>query len=403
MKPSTRAARISLSPLAVLAAVAAFAALAATTFPASVGYAQAAPAAAPAAVAAVPKAPSDPRTEALVGWAEAIFPWGAGDTTVDEVPGPRLRGWRFLRLSKKYAKEERMNDSTFVALEDAGKVAIIGDAIIDEARIKVPQPIRGDADLAPLRELLKRYLRGTFKLVLDPASDRLPAFRGVKVVADTGYGTYEIGGVVSAEDGALLLLGRPWDRKRSIPEQRREQIKLANTPYAGPADATVTVVEYSDMQCPFCKKRTGDWEPLLEKLGANLKIRRYFKAFPLVNDHPWALRASSAGLCFFQRDPALFLRWKASVYGRQEQLTVADLDMFAIDFATANDFGDAAFRSCYLQAKSTQQILSNLTEGFGIRVRSTPSYFIDGVLVSWFTDGLMEDFLRTTYLRGKKK
>ena len=363
------------------------------------------PAPSPQALVTAPgvKPPVDPRNEALLAWADAIFPWGIGETTLDDVPGPRLRGWRLVRVSKKYAVEQRMNDTTFIATDDSGKVAIVGDAIVDEARLKVPMPIRTDADLLPLKEQLKRYLRGTFKVVFDPATDRLPTLRGVKVLADTGYGSYEIGGLVSAEDGAVLILGRAWDRKRSISEQRKELIKLANTPYAGPPDATVTVVEYSDMQCPFCKKRTGDWEPLLEKLGASLKIRRYFKAFPLVNDHPWAMRASSAGLCFFQRDPSLFLRWKASVYGRQEQLTVGDLDMFAVDFATANDYGDEAFRSCYLQPKTMQQILSNLTEGFAIRVRSTPSYFVDGVLVSWFTDGLMEDFLRATYLGGKGK
>lgn len=357
--------------------------------------------AAPTAAQPAPKVASDPRLSALLSWLEPVFPWGAGETTLDELTQVKIRGHRLMKASKKYTVEARMNDTAFVALEDGGRWAVVGDAILDEARLKNPKPVQGEADLAGIREQLKRYLRGPFRIVLDPAGDRLPAFRGVKVLADTGYGTYQLSAVLTADDGAVLLLGRAWDRRRSIPEQRREMIRLPGTPFSGPADATVTVVEYSDMQCPFCKKRTADWEPLLEKLGKDLKVRRYFKPFPLVNDHPWAFRASSAGLCFFQKEPALFLRWKANVYSRQETLTVSDLDMFALDFASANDVPEESFRGCYLQGKTTDRILGDLTEGFALRVRSTPSYFVDGVLVSWFTDSLMEEFLRRTYLGGK--
>ena len=77
------------------------------------------------------------------------------------------------------------------------------------------------------------------------------------------------------------------------------------------------------------------------------------------------------------------------------------VDAFAIDYAYANEIPDAKFRSCYLQAKSNDKIHADLTEGWALRVRSTPTYYIDGVFVSWFQDNLMEEFLRTTYLGGK--
>ena len=46
------------------------------------------------------------------------------------------------------------------------------------------------------------------------------------------------------------------------------------------------------------------------------------------------------------------------------------------------------------------QVLDDLAEGFAVRVRSTPTYFVDGVPLSWFADPLMEDYLRKTYLKG---
>ena len=53
----------------------------------------------------------------------------------------------------------------------------------------------------------------------------------------------------------------------------REIIKIADTPAVGPADARVTVVEYSDMECPSCKKRTSDWDALQAKLAPDVAAR----------------------------------------------------------------------------------------------------------------------------------
>jgi protein-disulfide isomerase len=227
--------------------------------------------------------------------------------------------------------------------------------------------------------------------------------KAVVVKADTGYGSYPMPGWIKADDGTLLVLGRYWDRTRTVAEQRKEYIKLAGTPATGPADARVTVIEYSDMQCGFCKKRTLDFENLVDKLGKELKIRRYIKSFPLTGAHPWAFRASSAGRCFFDSPGGadLFFRWKSNVYAKQEELSVPQVDAFAMDFALANDIDEKAFRACYLQAKSSEKIHSDLAEGWAMRVRSTPTYFIDGVYVSWYSDNLMEEFLRKTYLGGK--
>ncbi len=368
------------------------------------GRAVAAPPKAPAAPAAAPaatKAPVklDPRTEAILAWVEGIFSWGAGETTLDEITQAKIRGFRLYKVSKSFAADQRFNDFVYAALDDAGRTGLIGELFVDENRLKAPAPVRSEADLASLKEQLARFLRGRFRVSLDPATDR-PSWKGIKITMETGYGPYDFHGYLTESDGALLVLGRFWDRKRSIADQRKEMIKLASTPSVGPADATVTVVEYSDLECPFCKRRSGDWETLVDKLGKDLKIRRYFKSFPLVNDHPWAFRGASAARCFFEKDPALFFRWKSNVYARQEQMTVADLDSFALDFAVAGDYGEAAFKSCYLQDHANQRVLADLAEGFALRVRSTPSYFVDGVLVSWYTDNMMEEYLRKTYLKG---
>src|ERR1035438_7350256 len=93
-------------------------------------------------------------------------------------------------------------------------------------------------------------------------------------------------------------------------------------------------------------------------------------------------------------------RWKSNVYAKQDELSVPQVDAFALDFAVANDIDERTFRACYLQAKASEKIHADLAEGWAMRVRSTPTYFIDGVYVSWFADNIMEEFLRKTYLGG---
>jgi protein-disulfide isomerase len=357
----------------------------------------------PAAPASSAAASAPSSNDALLEWVEAFFAWGEGKVTLDTVPQIGFSGGARLVVAKKtFTADARMNDQAYLVVEDGGKTALVGDVIYDEERAKKPAPVRTEADLDGLRARLKQYLVGAFSLALDPASDR-KGWKGVTVKADTGYGSYPMSGWLKADDGTLLVLGRWWDRARSVAEQRKEYVKLAGTPATGPADARITVVEYSDMQCGFCKKRTLDFENLVEKLGKELRIRRYIKSFPLTGAHPWAFRASSAGRCFFDSPGGadLFFRWKSNVYAKQDELSVPQVDAFALDFAVANDLDEKTFRACYLQAKASEKIHADLAEGWAMRVRSTPTYFIDGVYVSWFSDNLMEEFLRKTYLGGK--
>ena len=360
--------------------------------------------AAPGSSAAPSAAARPVSNDALLEWVDGFFAWGEGKVTLEAVPQVVFGGGtRFLVAKKTFAADARVNDQAYLVVEDGAKTVLVGDPIYDEERAKrPPAPVRTEADLDGLRVRMRQYLVGAFSLVLDPANDR-KGWKAVTVRADTGYGSYPMAGWLKADDGTLLILGRWWDRTRSVAEQRREYIKLAGTPATGPADARVTVVEYSDMQCGFCKRRTLDFENLVAKLGKELRIRRYIKSFPLTSAHPWAFRASSAGRCFFDEPGGadLFFRWKSNVYAKQEELSVPQVDAFALDFAVANDIDEKKFRACYLQAKASEKIHADLAEGWAMRVRSTPTYFIDGVYVSWYTDNVMEEFLRKTYLGGR--
>lgn len=351
-----------------------------------------------APAAAAPALPVAPPPKGAAEWLEGFFPWGEGTVTLEEFPQAKIPNYRLFRVKKSYKAGTGLDDQTFAAFENDSRAVLIGDLFVDEERLKSPAPLKSDADLDPMRERLKKYVRGGFRIVLAPPLDHR-GWKGLRFESDTGYGNYGSEAYVTARDGVTLIVGRFWDRSQSFVEQRKKLLKLFGPPTDGPADAKITVVEFSDLECGFCKRRSGQWEPLLKRLP-ELKIRRYFKSFPLTFEHPWAFRAASAARCFFEKDPKLFFKWKSAVYERQEQLSVAALDAFVLDFATASDVSQKELSSCYLQAASTKRVLEDLSEGYAVRVRSTPTYFVDGVAVAWYSDNTMEEFLRTKYLKG---
>ncbi|HKC26352.1 MAG TPA: thioredoxin domain-containing protein, partial [Thermoanaerobaculia bacterium] len=278
----------------------------------------------------------DPDKEAIRTFLNGFLPWGRGEVRLLDLVARKVPGWRLLRAVKKHEGREDEGDQIEAALDEAGKIALIGAMFADEERVGKDLPVASDADLAGVTGALKKVFGPVrLKMTLDSTAD-VPGWKGAWLAVETGYGSYKAPAHVTAKDGGFVLLGRAWDRTRPIPEQRQKLMSLKDTPSIGDDGARVTVVEFSDMQCPSCKYRTAAWEKLTEKLGSALKVKRYFKSYPLTMIHAWAFRASSAGRCFFAKDPALFLSWKSSVYARQENTSIDSLDAFAFDFAQSN-------------------------------------------------------------------
>src|SRR6202040_2992719 len=124
-------------------------------------------------------------------------------------------------------------------------------------------------------------------------------------------------------DGKYALIGdiipfgtRPFDAARD------ELSKKADGPSRGPADAPVTVVEFSDLQCPHCKEA----QPTIDKLMSDEKnVRLVFQNFPL-SSHDWAAKAAYYGDCIGRTSPEAFWKYVASVYDAQKDITASNAD-----------------------------------------------------------------------------
>jgi protein-disulfide isomerase len=234
---------------------------------------------------------------------------------------------------------------------------------------------------------------------LDPAMDRA-GMKGVRIELDTGYFSQPLHYWIES-DGSALLMGEFWKLAESVAEQRRGKIDLNYAPATGVDSPKIQMVEYADMECPFCKKRGQQMDKLMEKYATKLGIRRYYKFYPLWAGHIWSTKAASAGVCLSRISPDLLFRFKQLCYDNQESLTLSRLDQLIFDFVDGSGVDRKQFLSCYLQEASFAQVRHDMDEGGALGVNSTPTYYLNGVEIYWLPDDVMEDYLKSLLARKK--
>ena len=145
----------------------------------------------------------------------------------------------------------------------------------------------------------------------------------------------------------------------------------ATGPTRGPADAKVTIIEFSDYQCPFCRRA----EPTVEQMLADYegRVRFVFRHFPLDRIHPQARGASEAAACAAEQDK--FWEYHAQLFADGAQLDRAGLDAMA----TKTGLDLAAFKSCVDERKTQALVEADLKAGEAAGVSGTPAFFINGI------------------------
>ena len=297
---------------------------------------------------------------------------------------------------KRTGRYEKLNLERLVYVSDDGKWFFAGDTLVNTA----PRPVRGPQDIAWIEEKLGKVFRTSVRALLTPERDA-GNLKGVAIQLQTGYGPARMPGYVSS-DGKTFLQGTLWDFRTDPRAERRRRIDLSANRATGPADATVNVVEYADMECPYCKYRGLQMDRLLAANAGIVNVRRHYKNFPLWMGHIWAMKSASAGDCIAKlAGPASLFRFKEQVYARQETMTVSGVDELAITTAESEGVSSADFLACYLKEDSFARVRRDLEEGYRLGINSTPTYYVDGTEVFWVEDKVMEDLLRSLFPKTK--
>jgi protein-disulfide isomerase len=147
----------------------------------------------------------------------------------------------------------------------------------------------------------------------------------------------------------------------------------ANGPAKGPATAPVTIVEFSDFQCPFCGQLTPTLEQVKAKYGD--KIRIVFRQYPLPF-HQNAQKAAEAALC--ANEQGKFWEFHDYMFKNQNALGVDQLKAKAAELGLNAD----SFGKCVDSGKTATAIQTDIKEGSAAGVSGTPALFINGRFIS---------------------
>ncbi|MFZ1135210.1 MAG: thioredoxin domain-containing protein [Candidatus Korobacteraceae bacterium] len=161
----------------------------------------------------------------------------------------------------------------------------------------------------------------------------------------------------------------------------RADLKAANGPSHGPADAPVTVVEFGDLECPACKAAQPNVTKLMEE---EPKARLIFENFPLETIHKWAMLGAKYVECVNSVDHDALWKFISTVYEHQAEITPENADTMLKGYAKEVGANPDAVSACTAKPETEKRIRESMALGDKLGVTSTPTFFINGRKVIGF-------------------
>jgi len=154
------------------------------------------------------------------------------------------------------------------------------------------------------------------------------------------------------------------------------QVDLGDaTPTLGKKGAKVTIIEFSDFQCPFCSRGAETVHELQKKYGNKVVIG--FRHFPLPM-HKEARPASEASMCVNEQSTDKFWKFHDLVFKNQQGLDEAGLEKLAKEAGANVD----KFKECVKAKKFAKHVEDDMSYGEKVGVRSTPTFFVNGQMIN---------------------
>ncbi|HWE23378.1 MAG TPA: thioredoxin domain-containing protein [Myxococcales bacterium] len=171
---------------------------------------------------------------------------------------------------------------------------------------------------------------------------------------------------LKAKHGVQITLAQP-----NLP-----RIEVAATgPSRGPDQAPVTIVEFSDFQCPYCGREFPVVERLMKEYDG--KVRLVFRHFPL-DFHPYAQKAAEAGACAADQGIDKFWKMHDKMFGNQQKLAVDDLKSYAKEVGVDS----TRFDKCLDSGEKRALVNADEKAGQQAGVSGTPAFFVNGIFIN---------------------
>jgi protein-disulfide isomerase len=279
-----------------------------------------------------------------------------------------------------------------VVVDDVTDLAWFGSA----ARLPLEDTgIAGDALKNFVGEFLPEALRNAMRMKVsvdwsDPPH-RYGALLSFWLVVDTGYGEYRKEAAVSS-DGNFFVTGPVYPVDSDPVSLRRQMMADSDVviwDHKASDTAPVEIVEFSDLECPACRRRWPMVKSVFEANGA--QVNHGMVSYPLTVIHPWSFRAASASWCVSEQNPELMVPFKELFYDLQTEMGVSLVTPTSMDFVAGHGLDEATFNQCYLREPSLDAVHDQLALGQKVGIISTPTFLVNGWMLQavseeWFTE-----------------
>lgn len=155
-----------------------------------------------------------------------------------------------------------------------------------------------------------------------------------------------------------------------------KKINMANSPVMGNRNAKVSIVEYSDFECPKCAEAYQTMEKdIMKKYGDRVKL--VYKSVPLPS-HSWAEPAAIAGLCAYQQKNDAFWALYRAFFDKQATITPEKVKSEAMAAVSRSGIDMKKFEDCYDKKLTAPQIQSDVAEAVSLNLSGTPLFVVNG-------------------------
>ena len=282
------------------------------------------------------------------------------------------------------------------SVKNTCKLALLVLSLLAAATTMAQQPIPSVASAATPQKKVEAFLRYYFALGPDveivvgaPTEMGTSGLLELPIEVKSPEGSDKLK-MYLTKDGHYLMRGELTDLATDPLAETVSKIQTANAPVLGNPKAPITLVEFSDFECPVCRGLHDALRGLLPKYP---QVKVIFKDFPLDTIHPWARTAALAGRCAYHQDPKAFWKIYDLIYDNQDLISASTAWDKMLDFAARSGLNADAFKSCMASPQAAAELDASFANGQLLEVRSTPTIFVDGRRISTADPHAIEQYI----------
>jgi protein-disulfide isomerase len=250
---------------------------------------------------------------------------------------------------------------------------------------------------SPIPKTIEAYLRNLYAFgpetevhVGEPQPTPIAGLLVCDVKVKVG-GNEETGKFYVSPDGKYLFRGELSDLTKDAMAETRAMMKLKDAPYMGDPKASITVVEYSDFECPVCRSLHDVMRGLLPNYP---QVRLVFMDFPLEQIHPWARTAALAGRCAYAQNPKAFWTMYDLIYDHQDLIAAGNAYEKMTDYAGQAGLNVDTFKSCLAGPEAAAAVDASVANGRELEIGSTPTVFVNGRRIVGADPHALENYIK---------